>query len=398
MDVRRILLVGAAMLASFAAHAVPHIPDKDAQVLERARLAAGDPLARELKVLRQALAQSPANLQLALRLAQRYVGAARASADPRYLGHAEAVLAPWASLPAPPAPVLLMRATLRQSTHDFDGALADLGRALAADPMSAQGWLTLATVQNVQARYRDAAQSCARLAALADELVTVACLAEVGSIAGQAREAYQALSDTHARHGVLDRANEAWVSTLLGEMAARMGRAAEADRHFRAALQAAGPSGDAYLKGAYADFLLDAGRAREVVNLLAGEAAADPLLLRLALAEQALGLDVREHVAMLRSRFAAARMRGDTVHRREESRFMLQLAQEPVAALALAVANWQVQREPADARVLLEAARASGNPVAAQPALAWLRGNHVEDVQLQKIAGANLFATVALAR
>lgn len=382
----RALLAALLLFIAAGAHASPYVPDDDSMVLDRARIAAGDPLSRELKSLKREYASSPANLQLALKLAERYIAATRSTADPRYLGYAEATLAPWSKQDNPPAPVLLLRATLRQSAHDFAGALADLDRSLALDSRRAQAWLTLATVQNVQAHYRDAAQSCARLAPLTGELVTVACLAQVGSVAGQAKDAYRALQLVSGRNPARSAADRVWALTLLGEMAARLGLTADADAYFRQATKAAGPVGDAYLKGAYADFLLDAGRAREVLALLANDVAADPLLLRLALAEQALGLDARAHTDMLRARFAAARMRGDTVHRREESRFVLRLMHDPGRALEIATANWQVQREPADARVLLEAARASGDPASAREALAWMRENHVEDFELGKLA------------
>jgi TPR repeat protein len=74
------------------------------------------------------------------------------------------------------------------------------------------------------------------------------------------------------------------------------------------------------------------------------------------------------------------------VHRREEARFALALQHQPARALALAVANWGVQREPADARVLLEAALAAGQPEAARPVVAWLRANHVQDERLVGLA------------
>jgi hypothetical protein len=143
---------------------------------------------------------------------------------------------------------------------------------------------------------------------------------------------------------------------------------------------------DAYLLGAYADFLLDHSRAAEARDLLAGETRADPLLLRLALAEKALGVsDLHIHVAVLSARFEANRMRGDTVHRREEARFLLYLAGKPVEALRRAQENWQVQREPWDARLVLEAALAAGNPAAATDVIAWLETTGLEDPQIDAL-------------
>ena len=112
--------------------------------------------------------------------------------------------------------------------------------------------------------------------------------------------------------------------------------------------------------------LLERGRANEVIDRLKGRERNDALLLRLAEAYAATDDQARDRtVEALRARFAAARERGDSVHRREEARFTLRLLKRPQQALKLAQLNWQVQKEPADARILLEAARAAGNDAAA---------------------------------
>ena len=121
--------------------------------------------------------------------------------------------------------------------------------------------------------------------------------------------------------------------------------------------------------------------------MLQQETRADGLFLRLALAEQELGLAAsRDHVSSLAARFAASRDRGTNVHLREESRFTLALLHDPQRALMLARTNWTVQREPADARILLESALAAGDRAAAKPVLDWLSANHIEDVRLRQLA------------
>ncbi|MEK6639770.1 MAG: hypothetical protein AABZ17_03770, partial [Nitrospirota bacterium] len=120
--------------------------------------------------------------------------------------------------------------------------------------------------------------------------------------------------------------------------------------------------------------------------LLQHETRADGLLLRLTLAEQALHLPMsKNHTAELAARFAAGRERGTRVHVREEARFTLALLHDPQAALTLAQANWEIQKEPWDARLLLETALASGSHHAARPVIVWLRTNHVEDMRLQQL-------------
>ena len=55
-------------------------------------------------------------------------------------------------------------------------------------------------------------------------------------------------------------------------------------------------------------------------------------------------------------------------------------------ALVLAQQNFAVQREPADARVLLEAALAARDAAAAAPVLAWMAASGIESVALQALA------------
>jgi hypothetical protein len=86
---------------------------------------------------------------------------------------------------------------------------------------------------------------------------------------------------------------------------------------------------------------------------------------------------------MLRERFETARLRGETVHRREEAMFRLRLLGEPAAALSLAQANFQAQREPLDVRILLEAALAARDTASAKPALDFLADSHLEERQIE---------------
>jgi hypothetical protein len=168
-------------------------------------------------------------------------------------------------------------------------------------------------------------------------------------------------------------------------MAQRLGDAPAAERHYKAAL-AQGVT-DQFLLGAYADFLLDAKRPAEALKLLAGWERSDVLLLRLALAGKATG-DRRaaDWAAQLRDRFAAAAQRGDRLHEQEAARFALDVEGDTAKALQLASANYQVQKEPRDAHILLRTALAAKTPEAARPALDWLAASHYEDPALAALA------------
>jgi hypothetical protein len=380
--------VVAALLACAAAgaSAAPRLPASGAEVLEELPWRA-DPQQRELRALRARLQEAPRDLVRAVDVARRYIEAGRREADPRYYGYAQAALGPWWGQAAPPPQVRLLRATLLQSEHRFPEALADLAALTAQRPDDAQAWLTRATVETVRADYAAATRSCARLSSLADELVTTACIANVGAMNGRLAASERLLVAVRARAGRADDpAVDAWVLTMLAEMAQRRGTAGIADARFRAALRLA--PRDTYLLGAYADFLLDAGRHDEAAALLAPHARVDGLLLRHALALRAgrRARDLAPELAELAARFDAGERRGDGVHLREQARFELALRGDARRALAIARRNWDVQKETPDARILLEAALAAHDATAARPVLDWMRGARVEDVQLARLA------------
>jgi predicted Zn-dependent protease len=238
----------------------------------------------------------------------------------------------------------------------------------------------------VQARYDDARRACGQLAAQASRPIAVACVAAVDGVTGRAERASAALREALVQAGADVSAPERlWVLTRLAEIDERRGDAAGAEDAFRRALALGIP--DFYVQAAYADFLLDRGRAREVLELLKGKERSDLLLLRLAIAAKAAGApQLGGHVQALADRFDAARRRGDTVHRKEEARFTLALLGQPQRALELAQADWAVQREPSDARVLLEAALAAQAPQAATPVLQWMQRSGIESVALRGLA------------
>jgi Tfp pilus assembly protein PilF len=356
---------------------VPFIPKSEAQVLQKLT-GKGDPREREIEAMRRELAADPNNRSLAVRLARRDIDASRATMDPRYLGRAQAALAPWWDLPDAPEDVLILRATIRQSLHDFEGALTDLDRALASDPSDAQSWITRATVLSVRGQYDQAKASCAHLQTLAGALVNSVCADSIASLTGDAKGAYQRL---HARveDSRASPAERSWALSTLGEIAARSGdeKAAEADFKITLSLD---PS-DAYTRAAYADLLIDEKRDGEVAALLEGRENDDNSLLRMCIAEKHLGKS-SDHPSTLRARYAASRERGDVVHRREQARFALSVDGDAKDALTLARDNWNVQKEPWDARIFMESALAAHDANAAMPVADFLEKNHAEDPRL----------------
>ncbi|MBA4176989.1 MAG: hypothetical protein C0505_10590 [Leptothrix sp. (in: Bacteria)] len=380
------------MLAAGHSSAAPRIPTSDAEVLATVPARASDPRARELAALRSAWRVRPQDEAAAVALAQRYFEQVAAEGDPRYIGYAQAALQPWWDQPQPPAAVRVLRGKLRQFDHQFDAALADLDATLREQPANADAWAWRLAILLVSARYDEARAACERLVPLVPPLIGAGCRAQVDALTGHAGRAAATLQAALTAaplavprgEPVADAPERLWALTRLAEIEERRGAFEAAEAAFRQALALGVP--DVYLQAAYADFLLDRGRAAEVLSLLKDSGRADVLLLRLALAAKATGDARAPRLAEeLAARFEAARLRGDTSHEKEESRFLLALRGDTARALVLARQNFAVQREPADARVLLEAAIAARDAAAAAPAMAWMSASRIESVSLQAL-------------
>ena len=378
------LFLSILLFACANAHSEPFIPISDTIVLEHLPFKASDPTIRELRRLRDELSENPRNLDKAIALAQRYFTLAMADGDPRFIGYAQAALAPWWELEEPPVAVLVERATLRQYSHNFTSALTDLKLATSLQPRNGRAWSLLAAIHMVEADYATAKHDCENLNGLASKLIVTACSATVGSLNGQAEQAYHSLQTAYTSSPGAPANEQLWVLTRLAEMSDRLGDSPEADAYFRAALKLNIP--DAYLQAVYAEFLLDEKRYGEVIELLKNKERSDILLMRLALAEKAgKAPKAEEHQEMIRTRFEAARMRGDKLHIQDESRFYLYFLNNPKESLRLAQENWLGQHEPSDARMLLEAALAAKDVTAARPALEWYTQSHIESRYLQRL-------------
>jgi tetratricopeptide (TPR) repeat protein len=376
--------IAAALLSAAClphADAGPYLPSSDGAVL--AELPAGT---RYADVSARRLART--RVDVAIPLAQFYIQQSRLSGDLRYLGYAEAVLAPWLRQNPPLPDVLVLQATLEQSRHEFAPALATLDRALSVRPKDPQALLIRATVLRVLGRYGEAAAACEQFASIVDARLGALCVQSLRGLNGHLESAYMQLLQVSAQ-GWLN-SEKSWLYSELGEMAVRLGRDADAQRWFEQDLRLV-PT-DFYVRAAYADLLLRRGKAAEALTLLQGHESFEPLLLRIAIAQHQLK-DPRQAQsgARLKAAFDAENQRGEAVHRREQARFLLEVENQPKLSLKVALDNWAVQREPDDVLVLVNAAKAAGVLAAAEPALDFMRAQGLSDVRV------NAASTVAVA-
>jgi tetratricopeptide (TPR) repeat protein len=371
-----VLLLGFFIAA--AACAKPYVPPSDDEILETLPRIASGAAPRS----RSAVGSST-DFASALADAANYLSAARASGDPRYLGYAQARLNRWWTAPTPPPAIALLRAQIHQHNHDFGAALADLDYVAIHDPRNTQVHLTRAAIEQVQGNYDAAQAECRRLALLAAPLMTVECLSRIASYRGHAREAYDRLFALRERSQGADRDQMRELDVTLADIAVRLGDARAAERHYRSALDA---GADSYVLAAWADFLLSQRKFGAVLDLRRRYIDHPDLLLRAAIAARETSSPDADVLAeRLRSQYAAHRQRGDFTPSRDYARFLLDIERNAPAALDAALFNWRTQREPSDARIVLDAAIASGRIEAAAPVIEFVRRNRLEDVRLEKL-------------
>lgn len=343
--------------------AAPKVPRSDAEVVQRLpyRLDAGE------RARRAALARDPAQLALAVASARQALERARLHGDPRELGVAQALLAPWWPRADAPAQAVLLRARVLQARHDFDAALALqrglLARADLAPGERAQALRDAAALHQLRGEFSPARTLCQQLQPLAAEPAAV-CLAELASLSGQARSAARTLAQ-------LGRGLDPGLALVRAELAERLGDDAQAPALYRLSLIG---EEAVYTRAALADWLLARSRPAEALALVerSPDAQADALLLRRAIALRQLGRSDAALTESLAARQAAGERREPGRHAREQARFALDVTGDVREALRLAQLNWQQQREPADAVLLMRAAQTAGG--AGVPVLAALAG------------------------
>jgi cytochrome c-type biogenesis protein CcmH/NrfG len=392
------ILLAASLVFGPSVVAAPYTPASPTEVVGRLATGSSPAAEREFKSLRAQLNRAPDNLDLACRVARELVERARITSDPRHLSYAEAALRPWWTQAEPPIPALVLRATILQSLHQFDASRIDLQQAVRRDPSNVQAWLTLATIDTLQGRFAESRHACFRLLQRGQEFAAVAVAANIGSMTGRTAAGIDRLESLLRNNPEAAPDLRRWALTMLGEMNARLGRTDAAERSFQNGLLLNGS--DAYLLGAWSDFLLDQHRPSEVIALLADHERQDSLVLRLAEArsQRRSAKDQAELPALidrLDAGFAAGHLRPRFIHQREEARHLLRLKTDATAALTVALENWTIQHEPADIRLVLESAAAANQPAAAQPVLEWIRANGYEDPAIRNLAAALATTTVA---
>jgi tetratricopeptide (TPR) repeat protein len=280
---------------------------------------------------------------------------------------------------------LFLKAICEQRNHDFSKALETLDQLLKTDPRHQGGWLVNASIFQLLGRYEESRAAVIKLFGLRASGASALAGAHLASVNGETEKAFNLLIQSLPFNP--SRAEELWGATLLAEVAARLGRMSVAREWFGKVLIAAEP--DFFSKLSYCDFLLQRSEFVEAANFITS-ARLDSnhpfVLLRQLEAERGLKLENKTEF-----RRKAKKLKLDlfdpeheTIHWRERARFLQRVVPASSQALTNALENWKMQKEPIDARLVLETALSNKRPQDAEPVIKWVEKYRWPEPQLRE--------------
>ena len=378
METHKIRIGGVllAWLFSAVATAAPYRPAAPDEVL----LELGSVMRQVTRTRAQLQTGSTTDPAAAAQLAKEFIDLGRTQNDERYFGYASAALQPFSNLPTAPLEIAVLRADIAQHQHRFTDAQKILDAVLQRDADHARARLMRAQLLMTLGQPQLAQQDCRQLLRLQQTFAATICIAQASSLTGKLASSYAVVSMLLQRSVGDDSAQYAWALGIAGDMAERKGDLPAAEVWLQQALELS-PT-DLVSRLQLCDVLLQQQAYQRVLSLLAAAPPSEPVLLRRALAAQQDKHTASAALAAWQAATTQSAQLGISLHLRELARGELQLLGKPQQALATALRNWAVQREPADARILAQAARAAGDHAALVKVAQWQRDLQLEDAGL----------------
>lgn len=357
----RLTLLLIAWVGASVAKAGPYQPLLDNEIIET--------LPNGFSSLR---AQMKSPLQNPLAIAREHIRFGQSFLEPRYVQSARTIVQPaTASLEKE-----LLLGIIEQYLHDFPTAVSHFRAALQIDPENLEAIVQLGMIHTVKGELASARELFSRHPKLLGTEEGFVCLCIISSLSGDLQPSYRLLESAVGRNKFTPE-KAAWVNASLAEMAIRLGDMPAARGWLERALLAQ-PDSLAIL-AQWFDFCLATKDYASVAAHPFFARITAPLSLRL---RQAIALEKLGQLSPgdpLRAELEAWLFNGEERHAREQARFLLELKHDYESGLKIALRNFQVQREPADVLLILEAANGTGRVGDLKDVLLWMRQTKLED-------------------
>lgn len=328
-------------------------------------------VSRDLKTAEQAWRREPRNLDAAIRYARQAFLVGITEGDLRWFGTAKAALLPWWTQSGLSAEGHFMRGLVKQGFHDFQGGLDDINAAIALDDGQAEFWSWRFAIHLVWADMSAARADCAAMAQRFAPDEARACSAILAYRTGKALTAVPALQALVALPDFQGDLAQDWLRFHLGEAQRTAGQYQQAVATWSGHL-AKRPRAHS-IRLALVELLNAEGQPAQAKRWATTAAPTDALLMQQFLASYALNdADAPRLAQQVEERMAAQALRQETLIERPRMVYLIRHGKDVAAGLALAEANWAIQKEPPDAALLVEAALKLNRPQAAVPVLDWM--------------------------
>lgn len=335
----------------------------------------------QLRQLDLAWRAQPQDLNTALAYARAVFTLGLTQGDLRWYGSAKAALSPWWQASDLPAEGFFLRGLVKQGFHEFEAGLQDINRAIAIEPQHAEFWSWRFALHLLLADMQAARQDHEKMAQLFGPEEAKVYRAVLLYRTGQAQAAVAQLQSAITAAQFKDASSQAWLGFHLGEALRVAGQPAKALAVWDQQLKAQPQSH--LLRLSLADLLNQQGQHAKAKKVANAAASTDALLMQALLASRALkDPDEARLASQMAARLQSQALRQEALIERPKLIYQIAYGQDLGAGLALSVENWQLQKEPPDAVLFVQAALAMKQARAAEPVLAWAEKTGYTDPQL----------------
>lgn len=345
-----------------------------------------------LRAIDKAWRAQPRDLETSLAYARAVFTLGLNEGDLRWYGSAKAALTPWWSADDLPAEAYFLRGLVKQGFHEFEAGLQDINRAIALAPGRTELWswrfalhLLLA---DMDAARQVVEEMTRRFGAQEAQVYRAVLLYRTG----QPWPAVDLLSRAIRAENFQDASSQDWLSFHLGEAHRVAGQPEQALAVWSRRLKASPQSH--LIRLSLAELLNQQGQYRQAKNTATANTASgattaasspmtDALLMQALLASRGLkDADETRWASQLEARFQSQAQRQESLIERPKLIYQIAYGRDLKAGLALSMANWQLQKEPPDALLFVQAALALGQARAAEPVVLWAEKTGYTDPQL----------------
>jgi tetratricopeptide (TPR) repeat protein len=284
---------------------------------------------------------------------------------------------------------------VKQGFHDFQDGLQDINRAIALEPGRAEFWSWRFALHLLLADMAAAQKDIDEMGRLFGAEEAQIYRAVLFYRTGQPVPAVSLLSQAIRSANYQDASSQDWIGFHLGE-AHRV--AGQPDRALAVWGQRLKASPQSHLiRLSLADLLNQQGQYRQAKNVATSTADSTSALTRAATMTDALlmqavlacrGLKDPEEARLasqLEARLRSQTLRQEALIERPKLIYQIAYGRDLKAGLALSIDNWQLQKEPPDALLFVQAALALGQARAAEPVVNWVEKTGYTDPELTQM-------------